>query len=105
MDTAHNVIDYLKTIHDLLKEDGVWINVGPLHWHFEGDQTTQLVKRTDIEGQIATSIPVIMEGMELTRQELFDLMDAMGFDIVEQESGIQTTYSSDSDAFQLCLRV
>lgn len=98
LDTAHNVIDYLKTIKHALKNDGVWINLGPLHWHFEGDQTTRVVKRADVEGQIATSIPVIMEGMELTREELFELMDAMGFDIVEHESGIDTIYSSDATA-------
>lgn len=98
LDTAHNIIDYLRTIRHALKDDGVWINVGPLHWHFEGDQTTQVVKRADIEGQIETSVPVIMEGMELARDELFALMDSMGFDIVDQHSAIETTYSSDSSA-------
>lgn len=98
VDTAHNIIDYLKTIRNVLKEGGVWINIGPLHWHFEGDQTTRVVKRADMEGQIATSVPVIMEGMELTREELFGLMDSMGFEFLEQESGIQTTYGSDNAA-------
>lgn len=98
LDTAHNIIDYLKTIRNVLKVGGVWINVGPFHWHFEGDQTTRIVKRADIEGQIATSVPVIMEGLELTRLELLDLMKSMGFEILEHEMGIQTVYGGDSAA-------
>uniref|UniRef100_A0A4W5LB41 carnosine N-methyltransferase n=1 Tax=Hucho hucho TaxID=62062 RepID=A0A4W5LB41_9TELE len=34
-DTAHNVIDYVETIWNILKPGGVWINLGPLLYHFE----------------------------------------------------------------------
>lgn len=36
IDTAHNVIDYLQTIHKVLKPGGYWINFGPLLYHFAG---------------------------------------------------------------------
>ncbi|KAI1315899.1 hypothetical protein EDD11_000213 [Mortierella claussenii] len=35
IDTAKNIVNYLETIHKILKKDGVWINAGPLLWHFE----------------------------------------------------------------------
>ncbi|KAG0306044.1 hypothetical protein BGZ98_003066 [Dissophora globulifera] len=35
IDTAKNIVDYLETIHKILKKGGVWINAGPLLWHFE----------------------------------------------------------------------
>uniref|UniRef100_A0A8B9SV23 Carnosine N-methyltransferase n=1 Tax=Anas platyrhynchos TaxID=8839 RepID=A0A8B9SV23_ANAPL len=35
IDTAHNVIDYIDTIWKILKPGGIWINVGPLLYHFE----------------------------------------------------------------------
>ncbi|KAM9465268.1 carnosine N-methyltransferase-like [Salvelinus alpinus] len=35
IDTAHNVIDYVETIWNILKPGGVWINLGPLLYHFE----------------------------------------------------------------------
>lgn len=95
IDTAHNVLDYLKTIHHCLKDDGVWINMGPLHWHFEGDLTRQMVKRVLEPGADPVEVQTSMEGMELSRDELFEVMGALGFDIVEHESGIDTTYSSD----------
>lgn len=98
IDTAHNVIDYLKTIHHCLKDDGVWVNVGPLHWHFEGDLSTQMVKRPLGPGEEPEEVLTIMEGMELSREELFALMEKIGFEIVKSESGIKTTYSSDTKA-------
>lgn len=36
LDTAPNVQTYIDTIRDCLKPGGVWINLGPLLWHFEG---------------------------------------------------------------------
>lgn len=98
VDTAHNIIDYLKTIHHCLKDDGVWVNVGPLHWHFEGDLSTHLIKKAMESHQEPKEVQSIMEGMEVSREELFTLMDKVGFVIEEAESGIETTYSSDTKA-------
>lgn len=36
IDTAKNVLEYLRLIHQLLRPDGLWINCGPLLYHFEG---------------------------------------------------------------------
>ncbi|XP_016137358.1 carnosine N-methyltransferase-like [Sinocyclocheilus grahami] len=35
IDTAHNVLDYIETIWNILKPGGVWINLGPLLYHYE----------------------------------------------------------------------
>lgn len=92
LDTAHNVIDYIKTIHHCLQDGGLWINVGPLLWHWEGDASTQMVTRAGQEVQS------IMEGMELSREELFALIESLGFVFEKQELGIETTYSGDPKA-------
>jgi len=34
IDTAHNVIQYLEKIHQILKPGGYWVNLGPLLYHF-----------------------------------------------------------------------
>lgn len=34
MDTANNIIEYVETIHAALKTGGVWINFGPLLYHY-----------------------------------------------------------------------
>lgn len=35
IDTAQNIVSYIETIATLLREGGVWINIGPLLFHFE----------------------------------------------------------------------
>ncbi|XP_063051849.1 carnosine N-methyltransferase isoform X2 [Engraulis encrasicolus] len=35
IDTAHNALDYIETIWNILKPGGIWINLGPLLYHFE----------------------------------------------------------------------
>lgn len=34
IDTANNIIDYIETIYKILKKGGVWINFGPLLYHY-----------------------------------------------------------------------
>lgn len=34
IDTAHNIIDYIETISKILKNGGIWINFGPLLYHW-----------------------------------------------------------------------
>jgi hypothetical protein len=34
LDTANNVLEYVETIHEILKPGGVWINLGPLLYHY-----------------------------------------------------------------------
>ncbi|KAI8445240.1 N2227-like protein-domain-containing protein [Phakopsora pachyrhizi] len=36
LDTAQNIVQYLRTLYKLLKPNGIWINLGPTLWHFEG---------------------------------------------------------------------
>ncbi|KIW66469.1 hypothetical protein PV04_05802 [Phialophora macrospora] len=35
IDTAPNLVRYIETVRNCLKNDGIWINVGPLLWHFD----------------------------------------------------------------------
>ena len=36
IDTAPNLFRYIETVADCLRRGGVWVNVGPLEWHFDG---------------------------------------------------------------------
>lgn len=96
LDTAPNVLDYLRTIHHCLADSGVWVNFGPLHWHFEGDLSAHMVQHATADG--VKSVHTIMEGLELSRDELWELMDRVGFVVEESESDIRTTYASDVKA-------
>ncbi|EMS47549.1 hypothetical protein TRIUR3_27033 [Triticum urartu] len=34
LDTAHNIVEYIEIISKILKDGGVWVNMGPLLYHF-----------------------------------------------------------------------
>ncbi len=63
LDTAKNIVEYIRRIHLLLKPGGVWINHGPLLYHFEGS--------SDIS-------------IELSLEEVKDVMGAVGFKILSE---------------------
>jgi len=46
------VLSFLRIIYDLLEPGGVWINLGPLLWHFENSPT----KSAKGEGSIELSL-------------------------------------------------
>lgn len=87
LDTASNILDYLRTIHHCLKQGGVWVNVGPLLWHWE--------EHLD-EGGDPSSFP--KQGLELSRDDLWELVQLMGFEVVEHSSGDPSTYDADPEA-------
>ncbi|PVV04506.1 hypothetical protein BB560_000990 [Smittium megazygosporum] len=46
LDTANNPLTYLETIYNALKPGGIWINIGPLLWHFENDPNKVSIELT-----------------------------------------------------------
>lgn len=72
IDTATNVLDYIKQIYRLLKPGGLWINVGPLLWHWDG---------TPSEVSI-----------ELTLEELKHVINSVGFEVLRDEE-VRSSYA------------
>lgn len=76
IDTAANVLRYIETIHNVLETGGIWINLGPLAWHFEPDgedPTTPHPRRAG--GSI-----------ELTLTELTSVIQKYGFTFETSEN-------------------
>ncbi|GJE86375.1 N2227 domain-containing protein [Phanerochaete sordida] len=76
IDTAKNIVNYLRIIHRKLAPGGVWINIGPLLWHWENNSSGD------------TSI-------ELSLEELKALARKIGFEI-SNERTIDTTYTNNA---------
>ena len=68
LDTAPNVLTYIDTIHNVLEPGGVWINLGPLAWHFEPDEETMKTGPGQVGG-----------GVELSLDELSTVIEKYGF--------------------------
>jgi len=79
IDTAPNVLQYLETIYNVLEPNGVWINIGPLAWHFEPD---------------SESTPTRTGGtIELTLEELLSATQKIGFVLETGENLTQKSIS------------
>lgn len=77
IDTANNIVEYIETIHNILKVGGLWINVGPLLYH-----------HTDSYNEIS---------IELAWNEIKEIVIGYGFEFTK-EKRIETTYSTDKDS-------
>jgi len=73
IDTANNIIEFIEKIYKILKKNGIWINCGPLLYHFTG-----------IENEIS---------IELSWEEIEKIIIKIGFEILNIEE-IKSTYSS-----------
>ncbi|KAH8112811.1 N2227-domain-containing protein [Phellopilus nigrolimitatus] len=78
IDTAKNVINYLRIIHKILAPGGVWINLGPLLWHWENNTTND-------------------PSIELDLEEVKTLCEKLGFKL-ENERTIETSYTSNAQS-------
>ncbi|KAG7096073.1 hypothetical protein E1B28_006753 [Marasmius oreades] len=77
IDTAKNIVNYLRTIHRILAPSGVWINMGPLLWHWENNTTND-------------------PSVELDLEEVKELARKIGFQI-SHERTIDATYVTNSE--------
>ncbi|KAK1325624.1 hypothetical protein QJS10_CPA01g00694 [Acorus calamus] len=76
LDTAHNIAEYIEIISKILKDDGVWINLGPLLYHF-----------ADSYG------PDDEMSIELSLEDVKKVAIHYGFEL-EMERPIETTYTA-----------
>jgi carnosine N-methyltransferase len=74
IDTAPNVIEYIEAFYKLLKPGGVWINVGPLvyHWQTFGEGADGADKR-------------YAQSVELSYQEVRHVIESCGFEYQKEE--------------------
>jgi len=77
MDTAKNILEYIELISKILKPNAVWINLGPLLYHFEDLFTDS--------------------SFELSLEEFLEAVKKFGFTIKETKR-IETTYSCNQNS-------
>ncbi|KAJ2718835.1 hypothetical protein GGI07_005566 [Coemansia sp. Benny D115] len=78
MDTAKNALDYLDTIWHAMKPGAVWINLGPLLWHFD-----------NVDGEMS---------IEFTREEFVELVTKVGFELDDAQfkERVAVSYTANS---------
>lgn len=58
---AKNIVNYLRVIHRILAPGGVWINCGPLLWHFENSEEISIELSLDEVKSLATQIGFVIQ--------------------------------------------
>lgn len=90
LDTAKNPMSYFETVQNCLKPGGIWMNLGPLKWHFQPYEQQQSDIETisnrkqhsheedkDEDHGIANPGSVV-----LTEQDIFELLKHYGFELL-----------------------
>ena len=85
IDTAPVIIEYIDVIYKILKPGGVWINLGPLlyHWQVELNALNHLQSTEDITAEEMDER--YAQSLELSFEEIQDIMTKVGFSIKEVE--------------------
>ncbi|EED21231.1 conserved hypothetical protein [Talaromyces stipitatus ATCC 10500] len=102
IDTSPNLIRYIETIKNCLKPGGLWVNVGPLLWHFENEKRrTTADHENESEHEVnggEHALTVSNDGIgepgnvELSEEEVFHLVQRMGFTIEAQQAPADRPY-------------
>ena len=85
LDTAPNVLEYIELVEAILKPAGVWINFGPLMYHWTDGGEGGGGKG---DGGRAKSCSV-----EPTYEMVHGLIEASGFEFVEEEKDLPAGYT------------
>lgn len=102
IDTAPNLISYINTIKACLRPGGIWINLGPLLWHFESSPTPS--NRANMSGAASYARATGNQGIgepgsfELSNEEVIALVSSLGFDMLEQKAASPTGYIQDPES-------
>ena len=76
IDCAHNILQFVQVIHRVLKSGGVWINLGPLLYHF-----------SDVKGE---------DSIEPDYTTLKAIIKDLRFEFIEEKEKVETTYSQNA---------
>ena len=96
LDACPNIVETLQVIYNMLKPEGLLVNLGPLLYHWSGPPTRpddnsiqEYRQRYDqLDDRYFTSI-------DLCYDDIKEILINIGFQILEEHSGIECHYTAD----------
>ncbi|KAK7792666.1 hypothetical protein R5R35_012025 [Gryllus longicercus] len=73
IDCANNIVAFIETIYNIIKPGGLWINLGPLLYHF-----------SDVPDE---------DSIEPSYEVVRDVIQKIGFTIEKEEKNVRTSYA------------
>mmetsp|Transcript_12127 Transcript_12127/g.25673 ORF Transcript_12127/g.25673 Transcript_12127/m.25673 type:complete len:445 (+) Transcript_12127:144-1478(+) len=96
LDACPNIVELSRVIYEMLKPGGLFVNLGPLLYHWSGppmrpdDKSVGEYRRRHeyLDDRYLTSI-------DLSYDDVREILIAVGFEILEEETGIECYYTAD----------
>ncbi|XP_011876474.1 PREDICTED: UPF0586 protein C9orf41 homolog isoform X2 [Vollenhovia emeryi] len=82
IDCANNVVQFIETIYKILKPGGIWINLGPLLYHF-----------SDLPNE---------ESIEPSYDAIRDVILGFGFQLEKEQAKVKTRYAQNINSMLQC---
>lgn len=107
VDTAPNIATYVKIMHHILPEGGIWVNNGPLLWNCwengppacgEGDHEDDWAAKARHGKNLVEKGSSWGEKVELSWDELLWYIGRMGFRVEKSDTSQQSGYILDADS-------
>jgi len=95
LDTAPNPLEYVDRIFELLRPGGVWVNAGPLLYHWQAVARAERAERAASSEGEAEPDDRFSRSLELTYEELRFAIERRGFEFVS-EARCESGYAGDS---------
>lgn len=100
LDTAPCIVEYLQVMWNLLDENGILVNFGPLHYHWTGpnfrpdDLSFSKYKsnNTHLDSRYLQSV-------DLTWEDIREVLWKVGFEVLEEQLGVKARYTADARNF------
>jgi len=100
LDTAPIVVEYLQTIHSMLKDGGLLINFGPLLWHFSTSPMRPGETQESYNRRLSSLDQRYLESIDFSYEDVKHVMDRVGFDIIEESSGHKAYYTANPNSLK-----
>lgn len=96
LDTASSIVEYLQVIYDILDDDGLLVNIGPLLYHWSGptyrpnekDESSFLAKHDHMDEKY-------MKSVDMCWDDVRTCMINIGFVFLEENEYVPCKYTSD----------
>eukprot|EP00934_Nitzschia_sp_Nitz4_P004972 Nitzschia sp. Nitz4//scaffold64_size103689//73664//75458//NITZ4_004444-RA/size103689-snap-gene-0.131-mRNA-1//-1//CDS//3329556154//4962//frame0 len=96
LDAVPSLVEHLQLIHRMLRPGGVLVNFGPLLFHWSGPAMRPDDRSLEeYKDRFSHLDPRYLCSIDLTYQDVKEIMLKIGFEIVEEKTGIKCLYTAD----------
>ena len=100
IDTAPDFVRYIEVVRIVLRVGGVWCNVGPLLWHFDGSGPSEEGQDGEEDSERRKKRGRIGDygSVELSNEEVLEVLKLHGFEVLKVEQFGRVGYVEDEAA-------